>query len=389
MRRTYCRRSFVFAAAGAALIAVAVLACSRLPLAGKAGEKARAGKSSPPFSFVVLGDTHFDRLSDHDMAYVEQKHSAGDVRQIQNYSKLTETVLPKTFAEVREVAATFQPRVAFVAQLGDLVEGLCGSPERAQKQCEGAIAFVRQAELGVPFLMTKGNHDVTGPGAPESYERVILPFLSEQARRAVKTASFAYEHNDALFVFYDAFDRGSLDWLEKTLAARRARHVFVFIHVPVVPIGARSLWYVYSNAKQQAQRERLVNLLGKHHAVVFCAHLHKFGALVRKTGEGRFVQICLNSVITSPDKQPASEVSGVERYGPDLVKLEPQFEPNTEERRREVLRVEAPFIEHYEYAEGAGYGVIAVNGADVRVRVYAGLGRRLWKTFDISEGSIR
>ena len=351
-------------------------------------KKEEQGTRSQPFAFIALGDLHFDRMAHHDVAYVEQKYGDDDVSQIKNYSRLTESVLPKTFAEVREVAGSYKPRVAFVAQLGDLVEGLCGTPQLARRQCEEAIAFVEQAHLGAPFLVTRGNHDGTGPGAPQAYSSVILPFLSKQAGQPLETASFAYEQGDALFAFFDAYDPRSLDWLEQTLATRRARHVFVLIHPPVVPIGARSLWPIYSRPNQRSQRERLLSLLGKHRAIVLCAHLHKYAALVRQTDQGRFFQLSLSTVISSGTRSP-SLLSGMERYGPDLVALEPRFEPGTERQRRDVLKDEAPFIEHYEYADAPGYAVITVRESDVRVEAYLGLGRNLWRTLTIADGGVK
>ena len=64
----------------------------------------------------------------------------------------------------------------FVIQLGDFTEGLCGSRELQDRMFRGAIEQVK-AKIKVPFLVTKGNHDITGPGAKESYRETLLPFL--------------------------------------------------------------------------------------------------------------------------------------------------------------------------------------------------------------------
>jgi hypothetical protein len=168
------------------------------------------------------------------------------------------------------------------------------------------------------------------------------------------------------------------------LAAGHARHVFVLLHPPVVPFGARSLWRIYARPGQEAQRKRLLDLLGRYHAIVLSAHLHRYGVVARKTEPGRFVQLAVNSVIPSADVAPSHIVSGTDRYGPDLVDLEPKFEPQTRSARRDALREEAPFIDHYEYADAPGYAVITVQGNRVQAEIYAGLGRRLWKQVDLS-----
>jgi len=342
------------------------------------------GQNAQPFAFIALGDLHFDRLAHHDLDYVRQRHGEGDIRQILNYSRLTETVLPKTFAELREQVKTFQPSVAFVAQLGDFVEGLCGNPQLARRQCEEAIAFVREAQLGVPFLITKGNHDITGPGALDAYNAVILPFLGEQLGQPIKSASFFIRRSDALFAFFDAYDDESLNWLEKVLSSQQAKQVFVLLHPPVVPIGARSLWHLYARPEQQTQRRRLLNLLGRHRAIVLTAHLHKFGVVVRRTDEGAFVQVTLNSVIPSPEVEPRQVLQGVEHYGGELVKLEPSFEPQTEAQRRASLEAERSFIGYYEYADAPGYAIFVVDGSKVRAHFYVGLGKRCWRTLDLT-----
>jgi hypothetical protein len=154
------------------------------------------------------------------------------------------------------------------------VKGLCGSEELAKRQDQEAINFVREARLGVPFLFSKGNHDVTGDGAADAYRQIFHPFLNEEVRKlspntgGLRNASYSVEHGDALFAFFDAYDRESLDWLDALAARRTARHFFLVVHPPVVPYGARSTWHLYSNSRQRAQRDKLLDLLGRQEAFV-------------------------------------------------------------------------------------------------------------------------
>lgn len=363
----------------------AFLAGGAAALSAMAGRPARPAAAGGPFSFAMLGDIHFDRPAHHDMAWLAQTHPA-DVHQVQEYTRISESTLPALLAEVRAAGADARPPLAFVLQVGDLVEGLCGSPELARRQCEEAVALVRDADLRVPFLFTKGNHDITGPGAAEAFAEVLLPFAARQAQAEPQGACFAYRQGEALFLFYDAYRPESLAWLERALAARPAgvRHVFLVIHPPVVPFDARALWHVYSAPKQQPERGRLLALLGKHRVIVLCGHLHEFGFLIRQTPEGPFAQLALGSVISRPDAAPKSALSGVQHYGPDLVQLEPQFDPKTEAARRESLAREAPFVRRYEFAGAPGYALLAVEGSSVNARLFAGLGRREWKTLDLT-----
>jgi 3',5'-cyclic AMP phosphodiesterase CpdA len=350
--------------------------------------QARGAGTERPFSFVLLGDLHLDKLEHHDFQWLE-KDKAGDIRQIQNYSRITSEIMPRLFATVRgtvtELRASPAPP-AFVLQVGDFVEGLCGNHELATRHHKDALAFVRDAKLGAPFLFTKGNHDVTGPGATEAYREVFHPFLGEQSAAftgggKLTTGNYTIEHHGAQFLCFDAYDRASLDWLEATLTKRTARHCFVVIHPPVVPYGARATWHLYSSAKDSARREKLLDLLGRANAFVLGGHIHKFNTLVRATPRGgRFLQLAVSSIINAPEVKPKDVLNGLQDYTGDQVKVEPNHSPGTEKERRAVYDAERPFVRQFDYADLPGYAVVTVNGAEVSAKIFSGVGRELWRT---------
>ena len=130
----------------------------------------------------------------------------------------------------------------------------------------------------------------------------------------LSTARYRIEYGNALFCFFDAYDKESLPWLEAELARRTARHCFVILHPPVVPYGARSTWHLYSGERDKAQRERLLELLGKHNVFVLSGHIHKYSLLVRAApGGGKFLQLGVSSVIRAPEPQP--QPSALRREG--------------------------------------------------------------------------
>lgn len=67
--------------------------------------------------------------------------------------------------------------------------------------------------------------------------------------------------------------KGSLAWFERLMAEKKPRRLVFVIHMPVVPYNARSWWVVF--AQQPAERQRLLDLLGRRRAIVLCGHLHK------------------------------------------------------------------------------------------------------------------
>jgi hypothetical protein len=358
--------------------------CALLGLAGNWA--VAAGEAADNWAFPLLGDLHFDRLEHHDHEWLAREHP-GDVSQVQNYSRITRELTPKLFSRVRDSLAALQKSqtaVPFVLQLGDLLEGLAGNEALANRHAREGIDFVRQADFSAPMVITKGNHDITGPGATEAYRKLLLPFISQGAGRELSEAVFTNRQAGTLVVFYDAYDKNSLDWFAKTLDETKPQRLIVAIHPPVVPYNARSNWHIYSSPKQTAQRARLLELLGRHRAIVLCGHLHKHSLLVRRTEHGPFAQLAISSVAASSDGQPKDVRNGVGEFTPDLVELEPRHAPETIEARRELLAAERPFIEHFDYAETWGHAVVRVAGDRIKADIYRGFGEQPWKTADFA-----
>lgn len=359
-----------------------------LPAVVKAAERKDA------FSFVLLGDLHYDKLEHHDMKWL-QEHKAGDLSQINNYTRITKDVTPQLFATVRETLATLnntpETRAAFVLQAGDLVQGLCGSEELSALQNRESLAFVQSMKLGVPFVFTKGNHDVTGDGAVEAFKQVFHPFLSQQTSSftgggKVESACYSIEHGNAQFCFFDAYDKTSLDWLEAALSKRIAQHCFVTIHPPVVPYGARATWYLYNSERDKARREKLLALLGKSNAFVLGGHIHRFNTICRTTpGGGRFAQLAISSVVGNAAVKPGTELEGLKDYNGDQIRVEPQHSPETEPQRRAVYASEAPFVKFFAYADMPGHASITVNGSQVQAVMYSRITRDVYKTVDLTK----
>lgn len=351
---------------------------------GLAGNLAIAAPESDRCSIPLLGDLHFDRPEHHDMDWLAKEHP-GDVRQVENYCRITaermRPLLDKVGGACRRLQAA-GTSVPFVLQLGDLVEGLCGSEQLARRQASDAIEFVEHAKLPVPMAITKGNHDVTGPGAVTVYNESLIPFVAKGLKAKVTKATFTQSVAGSLLVFYDAYDRASLDWFAGVLDELKPRRLIVAIHPPVVPYNARSTWHIYSSPKQQEQRTRLLDLLGRHRALVLCGHLHKYSFLVRRTDSGHFAQLAISSVASTSDGRAKDVLQGVDDYRPDLVDLEPSHSPDTVATRRKWLAAERPFIERFEYADTWGHAALHLRGEKASVDVFRGFDEQPWKSIE-------
>lgn len=341
-------------------------------------------RRSGDFHFVFLGDLHFDSLAYHDPHYLEAKYPH-DIGQIQNYSRVTRDNLPGLMQASKAHANAIHAK--FFLQIGDFVEGLCGSKELASLQTSDLIRYVDQQNFQRPFLAIKGNHDITGIGAKDVFNEVVLPWQSREFNRSLTSANNVYVYKNARFILFDCFtEKESLTWLRQVIKEHQPSETLFFCtHIPVVPYNARANWLVYVHPEQAAEREELLNLLGAHKAIVLSGHLHKTSIVVRSTPFGNFVQLALGSVVPALDAQVKDHLMGLDAYNADLVNLEPDFSPATLELRQQLLEREKPFIRYYEYADFCGYASLRVSAHDgVVITYFANADTRPWLSTNVS-----
>jgi len=359
------------------------MAAAALPVPGFAKRVPASLDNS--FNFVFLGDLHFDKLMHHDMNYLKEKYP-NDIHQIDNYSRITRENLSDLMRVSKDRANEID--AAFLLQIGDFVEGLCGSKELASTQVNEFIQLVDRQQFDRPFLAIKGNHDITGTGAKEVYQEIVLPWQSLQLKKPSTSANNVYVHKGSRFLLFDCFnEKEGLVWLREAIKDHKKSEVLFFCtHVPVVPYDARSNWHIYVHPDQASDRDELLNLLGEHKAIVLSGHLHKTSILTRSTPSGNFVQIGLGSVIPSLDAPIKNHLQGSDAYREELVELEPNFTPATLELRKKILKREKPFIRHYEYADFCGYSSLHVDGRNnVTMEIYANADKKPWSMIDIKE----
>ncbi len=380
MHTSLNRRKLLGSSAG--LIGLGVL---KGPGSSLATTSAAPSASGSNWSFSLLGDVHFDRLEHHDFDWVKREQP-NDVRQIEIYSHITEHNLPALMHNVKRTIAAHH--CTSVVQLGDLVEGLCGNEKLARQHCADAIGFFKDLDLGVPVRVTKGNHDVTGPGSVAAYNDIVVPWVAEGLDLAPEplAAHFTIKHDRDLFVYFDAYDSASLEWFEKLVKDRdpaSGGRLFFVVHPPVVAYNARSAWCLFGKERDREKRQRLYQLLGRHHAIVLCGHLHKYAFVERETSAGNFTQLAVSGIAYHLDDKPEDLISGVENYGPDLVDLEPGHSPETVAERRAILERERPFIRRYDYGNFWGHAVVRISPGNVHADIYQLLGEQPWKTIPL------
>lgn len=331
---------------------------------------------------LVLGDLHYDLLENHDLAWLATTND--DLRQVTTqYTVYTARYwCPFTQRLARKVRSTGTDAVL---QLGDLSEGLAGTPQLAEQMARSVFRAIDSIGFGVPVVVTKGNHDITGPGAREAFDRVYLPNMARLAgHEHLKSANYATRIGDVLLVSYDPWDRENhgLDALERNLASSDARYKFVLVHEPVIPVNERC-WHLLRNDNDL--RERLLRIIAREKAVVLSAHLHLYSVVRRDTPDGPVVQIGVNSVVRDSTMLVPRRV--ITQYGPSLALDVPEWQPQTLDQRCAWLAAEAPHVRYFKQADLPGYGLLRINRADntLRFEYYAAFGDEPYDVIELDK----
>jgi hypothetical protein len=334
-------------------------------------------------SFIVLGDIHYDLLEDHDINWLKSKPD--DLRQVtQEYTLFTEKYW-KDFIWVLKEKVTFnKPDVRAIVQAGDLSEGLAGSPEKARQMASHVIRAVDQAGMKVPWIIAKGNHDVTGPGSAEAFDEYYLPMIRKQTgNKNIKNANYSWSYDKVLITCIDPWDKNTnmVAFLDKELSSSGAKFKFVVIHEPVIPVTERC-WHTLR--REPERREKLLEVIARNKAIVLCAHLHRYSVVARQTDFGPIVQVMVVSVIRDENYLIPSKI--ITEYGPSLAEAYPDWEPSTLETRKKVLTEEAKYVTYYKQTDLPGYGIINIDekNGTVILDYYAAFGQKPYDSVNLT-----
>lgn len=335
-------------------------------------------------SFLILGDLHYDQLADHDMNWLGTKPD--DLRQVtKEYTVYTEKNWNDFMQVLRQKVLTVNPPVSAVIQLGDLSEGLAGSSEKALQMAANAMKAVEAANMPVPWIIAKGNHDVTGPGAVEAFQKFYVPMIRKQTNQPeIKNASYSYTSGDVQITCLDPWDKntGMVAFLEKELSASHAKFKFVAVHEPVIPVTERC-WHTLRQDPEQ--RGKLLEVIARHKAIVLCAHLHRYAVVSRNTTSGPIVQVMVNSVVKDRDYQKPSRM--ITEYGPSLAENIPEWQPETLEARKAILAEEAKYVTFYKQTDLPGYAIVKTDGkkGTIQMEYYAAFGKEPFDKIDLTK----
>jgi 3',5'-cyclic AMP phosphodiesterase CpdA len=300
---------------------------------------------------------------------------------------------------IKNQTVAVSPPVQAVVQLGDLVEGVSGTPLLARQMDRGAVDLLYSVNLQVPWILAKGNHDVSNsPGQPEGWQEVIRPFIEGQVQKKIGNGMYTYKISDQVeFFVLDQFisidqnlpESEMVAFLETEFAKSTATYKFVLTHQPVIPVTERC-WHLLSGIRRPVQdstlRIRFLNLLGKNKAVVLCAHLHQYSVLSRQTPSGPIVQIMVNSVNRDFDS-PLPNKTESEYKGGEWVSSHPEWQPFNRELRFRILEEERKQVKSFYKADLPGYCVLTIypNEQKVMMDYFNGFSVKPFQSINITD----
>ncbi|WP_414702851.1 hypothetical protein [Proteiniphilum sp. UBA1028] len=129
-----------------------------------------------------------------------------------------------------------------------------------------SVDYLYDADLGIPWILAKGNHDVsTSPGQPEAWKEVVLPFIERQTGKELTNGMYEYKLTDDVhfFVLEQFFspdqqlpEHEILNFLHRQLSRSNAKHKFLLTHQPVIPVTERC-WHLFSGIRRELKDEGL------------------------------------------------------------------------------------------------------------------------------------
>jgi len=349
-------------------------------------------------SFMVLGDLHYDRLDDHNWDYVMTRPQDFD-QIMKEYPQYTSVYMNKFLQLIKKQTLSVNPEVKAVVQLGDLVEGVAGTSDLARQMNRGAVDLLYSIEMPVPWIITKGNHDVSNsPGQPEAWQEVIRPFIEGQVKKKIGNGMYTYKISEEaeLFVLDQFFSVDQnlpedeiVRFLETEFERSTAKYKFVLTHQPVIPITEKC-WHLFSGIRRPIKdstiRNRFLNLLGKNKVIVLCAHLHQYSVLSRQTSSGPIIQIMVNSVNRGFNSPLPAKTDSIFKGG-EWVNLFPDWQPFNRKIRYRILEEEKLYMNYFFKSDIPGYCQISIlpNEKKVMMSYFNGFSKEPFQTFNISD----
>ena len=343
---------------------------------------AEAARRDKRYNLLLFGDTHFDTEPNtvYQSLYLEtsnpktDKHRAEFVRN----GEMWKERIPRLLQRATRLA---DKRTRMVLQMGDLVQGDCGSGDMHRKFLSDAFERLKSEFPSLPLVPVVGNHDIRGKGAEEAYRHFMPGRISQELGKEISKTTFSFSIGDDAFLYLD-FNKPDDDEVERLLDdSKGARHTFVVSHGTILPFdGKNCRWFFHggASAEHTEARRHFRHLFAQRHAICLCGHTHKTEHIDWEGDGGRITQMIMNSVWADPKLTTFQlQTEGAAQYG--MLR---------EKARKKGEKDETPLFDEYRqglrtyvHGNGAGCYQLQVQGKHVFVDFYAGDSEMLTRRF--------
>ena len=182
-------------------------------------------RTDKKYSIVLLGDTHFDTepASVYHSNYNEKVEWLNRVQRAE-FARNGEMWRERCPRLMKRAQRLISSDTKMVMQMGDLIQGDCGSGEVHQRMLSDVMDSFKTQLGGLPFVTVVGNHDIRGTDAKEVYHRYMPQRMSEELGQRIEKTTFAFHIGEDAYIVVD-FNHPDDSEVERLLAdTQGARH---------------------------------------------------------------------------------------------------------------------------------------------------------------------
>ena len=362
------RREFLSAlGTGAATL---VLAPNVLPA------MAKSHRRDEDYSIVILGDTHYDTepASVYHSNYNEPTEWLNRVQRAE-FARNGEMWRERCPRLVKRATRLVTKDTRMVFQMGDLVQGDCGSGEVHRKMLDDVMNYFKGEFGGLPFITVEGNHDIRGTEAEDIYHSYMPERMSQELKQKITGCTFSFRIGPDAYIVID-FDHPDDALIDRLLdETNDARYTFVIVHGAVFPMDSpdgRWIFHGGDNDEDTQARRHFRKRLAERNVICLCGHTHTTEYYDWRGDGGRITQMTMNSVWKNEEVgHYVVEAEGSELYG-ELRKKRMKDDGSAPKDEQALYDEYRPGLKTWIYSKAAGAYRMNVSKKGVTIDFYAG-----------------
>ena len=175
-------------------------------------------KKNDAYNIIILGDTHFD-TEPADVYHSHYNEPTEWLNRVQRaeFARNGEMWRDRCPRLVKRAACLIDGDTRQILQMGDLIQGDCGSGEVHRKMLDDVMNSFKASFGGsLPLVTVVGNHDIRGTDAEKVYHEYMPQRMSEELGQPVTKTTFAYWIGPDAFIVID-FNHPDDEEVEKLL----------------------------------------------------------------------------------------------------------------------------------------------------------------------------